>query len=211
MGDDRALYVDEDVVPAYKSILRDADIILPNQFEAELLTDIKIDTLESAVACMERLHLLYQVPHVVISSVRLENRPGFIFCCGSTWTADNKPRPFYIEAPVIECYFVGTGDLFAALLLVRLHPFADQLIPPMHVNAVDLPLAKALVFVIASIQEVLTNTRCEMNKQLKREGDVESLAEKDKRVHIMRAAELRLVQNQSSLTQPRVKVRAVSI
>jgi pyridoxine kinase len=35
MGDQGQLYVNEDVVPAYKSILREADLILPNQFEAE--------------------------------------------------------------------------------------------------------------------------------------------------------------------------------
>lgn len=35
MGDNGQLYVQEDVVPAYKSLLDDADLILPNQFEAE--------------------------------------------------------------------------------------------------------------------------------------------------------------------------------
>jgi pyridoxal/pyridoxine/pyridoxamine kinase len=35
MGDQGRLYVNEDVVPAYKEILHDADLILPNQFEAE--------------------------------------------------------------------------------------------------------------------------------------------------------------------------------
>ena len=35
MGDQGRLYVNEDVVPVYKSLLRDADLILPNQFEAE--------------------------------------------------------------------------------------------------------------------------------------------------------------------------------
>lgn len=35
MGDQGELYVNEDVVPAYKSILHHADLILPNQFEAE--------------------------------------------------------------------------------------------------------------------------------------------------------------------------------
>ena len=35
MGDQGKLYVNEDVVPAYKALLRDADLILPNQFEAE--------------------------------------------------------------------------------------------------------------------------------------------------------------------------------
>jgi len=35
MGDNGKIYVNEDVVPAYKNLLRDADLILPNQFEAE--------------------------------------------------------------------------------------------------------------------------------------------------------------------------------
>ncbi|KAL8953286.1 MAG: hypothetical protein Q9222_000852 [Ikaeria aurantiellina] len=35
MGDDGRIYVDHDVVPAYRSILANADLILPNQFEAE--------------------------------------------------------------------------------------------------------------------------------------------------------------------------------
>lgn len=35
MGDQGRLYVNENVLPAYKNILRDSDLILPNQFEAE--------------------------------------------------------------------------------------------------------------------------------------------------------------------------------
>ena len=35
MGDEGALYVSEAVVPVYKGLLKDADLILPNQFELE--------------------------------------------------------------------------------------------------------------------------------------------------------------------------------
>jgi pyridoxine kinase len=35
MGDNGRLYVAEDVVPAYRSLVGSADLILPNQFEAE--------------------------------------------------------------------------------------------------------------------------------------------------------------------------------
>lgn len=35
MGDQEQLYVSEDVVPVYRRLLRDADLVLPNQFEAE--------------------------------------------------------------------------------------------------------------------------------------------------------------------------------
>ena len=38
MGDEGKIYVSEEVVPAYKSLLRDADLILPNQFEAEYVS-----------------------------------------------------------------------------------------------------------------------------------------------------------------------------
>jgi pyridoxal/pyridoxine/pyridoxamine kinase len=35
MGDNEKLYVAEDVVPAYASLVQHADLILPNQYEAE--------------------------------------------------------------------------------------------------------------------------------------------------------------------------------
>lgn len=38
MGDQGRLYVNDDVVPAYKEIIQHADLILPNQFEAECVT-----------------------------------------------------------------------------------------------------------------------------------------------------------------------------
>jgi hypothetical protein len=38
MGDNGKLYIPEDEVPEYKGLLREADLILPNQFEAEYVT-----------------------------------------------------------------------------------------------------------------------------------------------------------------------------
>jgi pyridoxine kinase len=35
MGDNGKLYVADDILPAYKSLVHDADLILPNQYEAE--------------------------------------------------------------------------------------------------------------------------------------------------------------------------------
>jgi pyridoxine kinase len=37
MGDNGKLYIPEDEVPQYKKLLREADLILPNQFEAEFV------------------------------------------------------------------------------------------------------------------------------------------------------------------------------
>lgn len=42
MGDEGRLYVGEDVIPVYKSLLALADLIVPNQFEAEYVLDTLI-------------------------------------------------------------------------------------------------------------------------------------------------------------------------
>ena len=211
MGDDGALYVAEEVVPIYKSIVPLADIILPNQFEAEMLSDCKIDSIESINVCLKTLHQMYRVSHVVITSIRLATHPDVIFCCGSTATTQLEPRPFMFEAPIIGALFLGTGDLFASLLLARLHPFANHLIPHENVPAVELPLARAVEMVIASMQGVLQTTKAAMDRQLERDGDVKLLNEKQKLVNLMRAAELRLVGSQVALLHPEVKIRAVML
>ncbi|CAA9964458.1 pyridoxine kinase [Pyrenophora teres f. maculata] len=71
MGDNGKLYIPEDEVPEYKGLLREADLILPNQFEAELLSDTPITDLKSLAAAIQVLHKTYQVPHVIITSLRL--------------------------------------------------------------------------------------------------------------------------------------------
>ena len=42
MGDNGKLYIPEDEVPEYKSLLREADLILPNQFEAEYVSSNQV-------------------------------------------------------------------------------------------------------------------------------------------------------------------------
>ncbi|KAF2028120.1 Ribokinase-like protein [Setomelanomma holmii] len=71
MGDNGKLYIPEDEVPEYKALLREADLILPNQFEAELLSNTPITDLKSLAAAIQVLHKTYQVPHVIITSLRL--------------------------------------------------------------------------------------------------------------------------------------------
>ena len=211
MGDDGQLYVAEEVVPIYKSILPNADVILPNQYEAEWLSDCKLDTLESIKPCLERLHELYKIKNIVISSLRLASHPGVILCCGSTATTDFKARAFMLQAPIIDGPFVGTGDLFAALLLARLHPFASNLVPDDTTSPSELPLSKALEYVIASMQGVLLKTKEVMDREIKIVGDGIGLTTKQRQVNLMRACELRLVACQEELVMPKVVVRAVEI
>ncbi|KAF1925331.1 Ribokinase-like protein [Didymella exigua CBS 183.55] len=71
MGDNGKLYIPEDEVPEYKRLLREADLILPNQFEAETLSEIPIHDLASLARAIHVLHSTYRVPHVIITSLRL--------------------------------------------------------------------------------------------------------------------------------------------
>ncbi|QSS56821.1 pyridoxine kinase [Histoplasma capsulatum var. duboisii H88] len=136
MGDQGQLYVNEDVVPAYKKIIPHADLILPNQFEAELLSGIKITSPSNLVDAITSLHRTYNVPHIIITSVQLPSITSSttsavssstateitdtLTIIGSTARSDGSPRLFKVEVPRLDCFFSGTGDMFAALTVARL-------------------------------------------------------------------------------------------
>ena len=57
MGDNGHMYVDNDLLPAYKDhIIPLATVLTPNQYEAELLTGTRIDSKASALAACKTLH-----------------------------------------------------------------------------------------------------------------------------------------------------------
>ena len=188
-----------------------ADIILPNQYEAEWLSDMKLDSIESITPCLTRLHTIFRVRNIVISSLRLNTHPGVILCCGSTSTSHNQPRPFIIQAPIFDGPYVGTGDLFSALVVAQLDPHRDNLVPSDSVGATDLALARILEGVIASMQGVLRNTKAAMDEQLEKDGDGKKFGEQQRHVNLMRAAELRLVTSQPSLLYPKIEFKACRI
>ncbi|KAK4909029.1 hypothetical protein LTR28_000232, partial [Elasticomyces elasticus] len=179
MGDEGRIYVNEDVVPAYKNLLRDADLILPNQFEAEhfvrLLSGTTITDFPSLTRAVTTLHITHRIPHILITSVRLPSdtnsrippsSPPTLTVVGSTATSDFKPRLFRITVPAFPVFFSGTGDMFAALTVARLREAAraaDLLSKPNwrsadDVPAAELPLAKASAKVLASMHVVLQKT-----------------------------------------------------
>ncbi|KAK3111944.1 putative pyridoxal kinase [Teratosphaeriaceae sp. CCFEE 6253] len=180
MGDNGRIYVAEDSVPMYKSLLKHADLILPNQFEAELLSDVRIHDLGSLKEAIGKLHQTYGVPHVLITSVRLppttSNTPtdaeddlattAKLSVIGSTATSSMKPRLFRITVPALAIFFSGTGDMFASLMVARLRQAAEdaQVLgqpnwrSPDDVASPDLPLASAAEKVLASMHAALKDT-----------------------------------------------------
>lgn len=169
-------------------------------------------SLESLSTAIDTLHAKYNLPHVIVTSVTFADN-ATMYCAGSTRTSDSKSRKFFIEVPVIDGFFSGTGDLFAGMTLARLREQSeaagllgvDSWIPSDDVSAVELPLAKAVQGVLASMNGVLIRTKTERDRimqEMEKTGQFEGKDQKE--VHIMRtrASELRLVQSRRELMDP---------
>uniref|UniRef100_F7DKA9 Pyridoxal kinase n=1 Tax=Monodelphis domestica TaxID=13616 RepID=F7DKA9_MONDO len=108
MGDkwngEGSMYVPADLLPVYKDkVVPVADIITPNQFEAELLTGKKISSQEEAL--------------------EVEGLPPSLICFLCTERPDGTKTTERIKMEIrkVDAVFVGTGDLFAAMLLAWTH------------------------------------------------------------------------------------------
>ncbi|CAH0398327.1 unnamed protein product [Chilo suppressalis] len=112
MGDNGEMYVPKEILPVYRDIVVPlADILTPNQFEAELLTGINITDLTEAMKAIGALHDK-GVKTVVLSSTDLDN-DGDIIAIAST----KGGSCYKIDMKKQDATFTGTGDLFAALFL----------------------------------------------------------------------------------------------
>ncbi|KAF9566451.1 putative pyridoxal kinase [Mortierella alpina] len=145
MGDNGQLYVQPDVIPVYRELMKFASAITPNQFEAEVLADKKITDVKSCLEVIEILHSA-GVRHVVLTSVALSPRDivqhtasspatngyhngsqesgqtddeSMLYCICSS-KVDQELVVHAIGFPTYDGYFTGTGDLFSALLVARL-------------------------------------------------------------------------------------------
>ncbi|KAG0256275.1 hypothetical protein BG011_004643 [Mortierella polycephala] len=149
MGDNGQLYVQPDVIPVYRGLIKFASAITPNQFEAEILTDKKITDVVSCLDVIDSLHGA-GVEHVVITSVSLSpqditvhssgksgysemngvhcrehqepaNEQPLLYCvCSSKQEGEARSQVYALGFPTYNGYFTGTGDLFSALLVARL-------------------------------------------------------------------------------------------
>uniref|UniRef100_A0A8C9BY79 Pyridoxal kinase n=1 Tax=Phocoena sinus TaxID=42100 RepID=A0A8C9BY79_PHOSS len=137
MGDkwngEGSMYVPEDLLPVYREkVVPVADIITPNQFEAELLSGRKIHSEEEALAVMDVLHSMGPDTVVITSSDLLSARgSSYLIALGSqrTRTPDGSvvTQRIRMEMRKVDAVFVGTGDLFAAMLLAWTHRHPNNL------------------------------------------------------------------------------------
>ena len=188
---------------------------------SRLLSDIKVTSLSTLAEAVTKLHEEYRVSHVIVTSVRLDNSSPNISIVGSTRRSDGSPRLFQISVPLIDCFFSGTGDMFAALTVVRLREAAlaasltttKSWVSPDEVEATELPLAKAVEKVVASMQAVLERTKDAMHEELKAMnydlGALDKESGSARRVHLRetKAAEVRIVRNVDLLRNAKIVYR----
>ncbi|GLC35701.1 hypothetical protein PLESTB_000485400 [Pleodorina starrii] len=192
LGDEGRLYAPRELVDAYAaSIVPLASVLVPNQFEAELLTGGKpIASLDDALAAAEAL--MERGPHtVVITSMALPADPRVITLVAATrlpQRADGRlggAARLQMRIDRINAYFTGTGDLFAALLLAWMHHHPGD-------------LATALEKAVGGLQAVLADT-------VRHCGPAALAAERSSEVCALR--ELRLIPCQGQLQDPPIRYR----
>jgi pyridoxine kinase len=212
MGDDGRIYVSESVIPIYKSLMPKATCATPNYFEAELLTDVKILDGASLRLALRTFHERYRIPNIIVSAVSLPIdeliKMGFavdhsttspmLLCSGSTILSGPgeilRTVSFGIAFPELAEHYEGVGDVFSSLILGRFPDTAE--------------------LAIASLQGILIKTRANALALAKHYPDAivpregESAEERVKR---LRMVELKLVQSQQEILNPRVQYHAVAL
>lgn len=213
MGDDGKTYVTQDVIPIYKQLLPKATIATPNDFEAELLTDVCITSLQAVKQALSTFHTRYHLPHPVISSCTLpaadllrldpSAKGAHLICAGSSLAGP----AWAIAFPSFDEHFEGVGDVFSSLILAHFDLEAD-------LDGAPSALARAAEIGIASLQSVIIRTRRAAMASV--DGDPSSLRRVEdetqaRKVDRLRQLELRLVQSRDDLLSPIVRHRAVII
>ncbi|XP_062511164.1 pyridoxal kinase-like [Corticium candelabrum] len=173
MGDNGQMYVPEELAPTYREkFVAIADIITPNQFELEILSGMAIKTEQDALQAMKLLQEK-GAKNVVLSSGELGREKDIMVTMGRSESGD----VFRIEFPRLEANFVGSGDVFAALLLAWSEKHPDNL---------QLACEKT----ISSLQAILKRTLSSAEAQAK--GGTPNIGQ----------LELRLVQSKADIENP---------
>lgn len=128
LGDNGKLYVPEAVVPVHRDFLKLGlvDLTTPNQFEIELLTNVKIDSWNLVKVALDTFYLLYRVENVVILSVEIDNS---MYSVGYCHSEPENSRIFRVPIQKIGCLFNGSGDVLTGLLTNEFYANGCRLSP----------------------------------------------------------------------------------
>ncbi|KAL7638681.1 UNVERIFIED_CONTAM: hypothetical protein RMT77_011253 [Armadillidium vulgare] len=186
MGDNGKMYVPQELLPVYREqIIPLANIVTPNQFEAEILTEKKITSEEDVWDVCEWFHSK-GVKSVVLSSTDLGSEEELLGLASSIDDKNEKTR-LKIRIPRFPVNFTGSGDLFAALLLGWMH-------------CTNKNLKKSVENTVATMQKVLRRTYAFADSNRNSDGSFTRLG-----------VELKLVQSLDDIRNPEVIISASTV
>ena len=189
---------------------------------SRVLAEVPITSLNTLKAAIAKLHARHRIPHIIVTSVSFDDASPILSVVGSTRRTDGSPRFFKIDVPRLDCFFSGTGDMFAALMVVRLREAITtaQLgsnsawLSPDNVEPLDLPLAKAGEKALGSMHAVLAKTMERRDQILAGNGRGPMVVDESEHRRYLRetkAAEVQLVRNLEDLRHPIVRYKAEAL
>ncbi|KAH9381540.1 hypothetical protein HPB48_005485 [Haemaphysalis longicornis] len=185
-------YVPQSQVNIYRDRLTVmADVVTPNQFELELLSEKEITTEGTVLEAMDVLHKK-GIPIVVLTSFRPAESAKEIYLYGST-RKEGQRTAVKIEIPTISAHFTGTGDLLAACILAWITRTNN--------------LKEALEKAVATVQGVLLKTF----KHASEGAEAPAAPTAAQVAAKMATLELRLVQSKEHIENPHSDIRAIKI
>lgn len=206
LGDNGKLYVSPEVIPIYRDQLCSlADIITPNQTEAEFLTQLPISQVCDLKLVFKKFHDM-GVKNVIMTSSNLtpeaesssKTDQNLVYLFASQQT-DNSSDSFYISYPHKDRHFTGTGDLFSALTLAWYQKATSNsptngILKPSPLG----PLATACEYTVSTIQSVLDLT---LLCPCKPSPTFTPVADSDAKVI---SSELRIIESRDRIIAPEV-------
>lgn len=192
MGDEeRGLYVSPVIPPLYRTLIAQADIITPNQFELSQLTQLEIVTMQQLSLGLEKVHEM-GAQQVVVTTFRDPDEPDVIKVIGSSIDGSNAMTQFVVKVPYYSRPYQGTGDLFAALLLAAMlaqHPEAGT-------------LQRAVLTALNQMRPVLERTGAAFDRELGSDTDWRTEKAEGRGARVGRACELRIVESAKDILDP---------
>jgi len=121
LGDKGRFYVPKELVGLYiEKVIPLADVLTPNQFEAEQLTGCKIKTVEDAKRACKQLHAMGpKLVFITSMTLPVDGDTMAILASERINTNSSTTVVWRIDCPILPGQFTGTGDLCAALLLAH--------------------------------------------------------------------------------------------
>ncbi|CAB3407011.1 unnamed protein product [Caenorhabditis bovis] len=120
LGDNGRYYTPLELMPVYRdAVLPLADVLTPNAFELGELTGYVVNTENECLKAINALHKKGIRTIVVTSGVTNAQTETTLRCYASVWE-NGSNSSYRFTFPRLLGAFVGTGDVFASLLLVWL-------------------------------------------------------------------------------------------